>query len=676
MARKKVSPATALATEAVEKKEVLSHPPPPSGRDLLPDKMESLKTLNNLLIKETVERRQQVDHLQCRLDGLANDHAFLARVERDVSRLVLSSVLAERQLAAGRVETDLRSLQARVDSTAEELRSGGERLEMVVGERDEVKKALDRALLEKDLNSMHLDQKEKEVRGLEAKVRELEIGIAEIGANVGKLETERNELVEQGKKREELIHSLLQEKASMEASLDEYKQLVESGERRMEEVIKIKQEEAESVKAKREAIAAKVTSLEAEHRSLVENNQSLESEVGCLKAVIFLLKKEEEGLRNEIAEMEKGIAKVTEELLSEIVKKEALVAWVSNLEPDLQSLSENNHRLEAEVNCSKSAFELLKKEEKGLLSEVAEMEKKHEKVTEELERLQAELGALENEKEEIFLYYEERVMSSEKELDTSRTWMREIEREKVAIEGVRAAQETEINNLQKELQQLRSTIYKLQVMCNDHTDTNFQLQAERDSAWRDLDLQKVEEDCLRVQTEELKKRNNEAAEEMQQVQRALNDFALKEEGWKVQSDVLKEENTSFEKKLMTAQQSLEGMERKIEAADMSSKRVLSLLKNTTEMMHGSVEVREVGVARDIGSEEEKDEEMQPFVKELETIKMAYKSWVGKIEDMNRELVVLQHVVTKTQKAGLWKWLYPAITTVFAAISFAYAVRGR
>ncbi|KAG1326345.1 centrosome-associated protein CEP250-like [Cocos nucifera] len=588
MARKKASPA------AAEKEE--SHSLPPSGRDASPDKMECLKTLNHLLVKETVELRQQVDHLRSRLDGLSDDGAFLAGVERDVNRLFLSSGLAEREIAVRRVEADLRSLagaeervrslQAMVNSMAEELRSSGERLEMVVGERDEMKKALDLALSEKDSNLTDLDRKEKELRVLEATVRELETGIAEAGANLGKLEIERYDLVEQGKKREETIHSLLQDNASMETSLDEYRQLVECLERKMEEVIKIKQEAVETVKAKEEAIAAKVSALEAERQSLVENNQIFAAEAGGLKAAIYSMKIEEEGLRNEIAEMEKKNVEVTEELLSEVAKKEAVVAKVSTLESELRSLLDDNHRLGAELNNSKSAVELLKEEEEGLRSQVVEMEKRNEKVTEELERLQAELGALEKEKEGTLLGYEEQMMAYVKELDGLKTRMGEIEREKDAIEGLRAVQQSEIDTLQKELQRFRSTVHELQDLCNDYTNTNTQLQAERDSVRRDLDLQKVEEGCWRGQIEELQKRNNVVEEEMQQLRGALGDFAHKEE-WKVQSDVLKSEKASIEKKLMTAQQRLEDTDTKFRASDMNSQRALSLLKDTTtEMMHG------------------------------------------------------------------------------------------
>ncbi|XP_010914356.1 uncharacterized protein [Elaeis guineensis] len=678
MARKKASLAPAPAVAVAEKEE--SHSPP---RDASPDKMESLKTLNHLLVKETVELRQQVAHLRSRLDGLSDDHAFVAGVERDVSLLILSSGLAEREAAVRRVEADLRSLagaeervrslQAMVNSMEEELRGSGERLEMVAGERDEMKKALDLALSEKDSNLMDLDRKEKDLRVLEANVRDLEIGIAEAGANLGKLEFERNDLVEQGKKREETIHSLLQEKASMETSLDEYRQLVEC----VEEVIKIKQEEVEMVKAKEEAIAAKVSALEAERQSVVENHQILEAEVGGLKAAIYSMKIGEEGLRNEIAEMEKKNVEVTEELLSEVSKKEAVVAKVSTLESELRRLSDNNYRLEAELNNSKSAAELLKEEEEGLRSQVVETEKRNEKVTEELERLQAELDAVEKEKVGILLDYEEQMMAYVKELDGLRTRMGEIEREKDAIEGMRAVQQSEIDTLQKELQQFRLTVRELQVLCNDSTNTNTQLQAERDSIWRDLDVQKVEEGCLRVQIEELQKRNNESEEEMQQLRRALGDFAHKEEEWKVQSDVLKGEKASIEKKLITARQSLEDMDRKFRAACTNSQRALSLLKDTTEMMHGLVEGKKNNAERSIGNEEEKDEEMEPFVKELEAIKMAFKGRVGKIEDMSRELKVLQDEVAKAQKkGGLQRWLYPATTTVLAAISFAYAARGR
>lgn len=45
--------------------------------------------------------------------------------------------------------------------------------------------------------------------------------------------------------------------------------------------------------------------------------------------------------------------------------------------------------------------------------------------------------------------------------------------------------------------------------------------------------------------------------------------------------------------------------------------------------------------------------------------------------MNRELKVLQDEVAKAKKmGGMQKWLYPATTTVLAAISFAYAAKGR
>ncbi|ONK78571.1 uncharacterized protein A4U43_C02F20220 [Asparagus officinalis] len=161
MARKKSS---AISTKPRESE---------SPRDLSPDnkKMDNLKTLNQLLIQETTEKRVRIDQLKAQIEDVEESRPFVSDLEREVRRIVIVSALAD---AAGKA----RALQ--------------ERLGLLSGEREGMKKELESVASERGLLKEEVELRKSEAGGFEAKVRVLEKENVEIREKLGEMEASKS----------------------------------------------------------------------------------------------------------------------------------------------------------------------------------------------------------------------------------------------------------------------------------------------------------------------------------------------------------------------------------------------------------------------------------------------------------------------------------------------------
>ncbi|XP_020271911.1 outer dense fiber protein 2-like [Asparagus officinalis] len=156
---------------------------------------------------------------------------------------------------------------------------------------------------------------------------------------------------------------------------------------------------------------------------------------------------------------------------------------------------------------------------------------------------------------------------------------------------------------------LKKEVEKLSLHISDLEKKIIQLQDERDTFERELGVRREEWKSFLSQVHELKKSKDECLKELSASTDAL---------------VLEKEK---EKSLML---------KKMKDFDVVSDKVLSLLKTTTEAVHGGENAQENGFVDD-----DDDDRIRPFA-EMEMIKGAFKSRGEKFEEMNREIEVLKN----------------------------------
>ncbi|XP_009383694.2 uncharacterized protein LOC103971405 [Musa acuminata AAA Group] len=647
MARKKTSAAAPL-------------PKQPSS-----DTLENLKELNRLLLKETMERREQVTALRSSLHQLSHDSSLSSDLERRFTGLVVASRLSE--VAAEMAAAEAALVTAR------------ERLESVSEEKDALKKALDVAVLERDSAVADLDENKRQAEARVATVVEeadrTKSDLEQRKAYVRSLEDENTTLEEKIKSTEEYLRSasdqlqsIRDEKGEIEINLRQAIQDRDACKKDLDVLsvaLQTAQEKVENSQAANIALSEEIAIMQ---RDFEEDKTKFVKEIAGLKERAHSIDCKKEELEQEKTILETEVAGLrgrVSELGAIVQQRIALEEKLSLAEEALRRTNERLDFVTAETDDVKKALKQAISERDLSQVKLAEEEKLKATARKETERLTKELGFLEKEKERLQLDNEAQKRDHVKELDGLRDTVKKIEEEKDEIHRLRTEQKVEIANLQMEVAKLLSSVSELQELCRTNTECNLQLQAEKESALRDLDLEKAGVDGLRLQIEELKKSKDDAHVEVSEIKASLNCLIAENKNMKLEFDSLDKEKASLEEKLDNTLHVVEEMEAKARTADENFNRVLFLLKDNADVMDGLGEGEENGVGQEIGSE-----------RELDAIVMTLKSKAAKTEDMDREIKVLRGAIAVAEKkgGGVWTWLYPTVATCIAAISFAYATK--
>lgn len=279
-----------------------------SPRDSSPDKIEKLKQLNDILLKETKEKREQVSQLQSKMEEIGLEYSFASETEREILHAILSALVInlsvevnarlremeeERQKEAERGTV----LEGKVESLMEEVQAEREKGRLVEMERIEV---LDQ-----------LGRKEEEAIEMGKMVKELETVKSELERSLSKVSEEKGALEREGIERLELISNLRNEKKEVENFLGEFKELVKELKIKVEDEVKDRESKVGSLENEKEVLEAKIASLNEEHASEVsrlsaetedlnQKKAEKEGEIRDLKATIDGKNEKIVGLRNEI----------------------------------------------------------------------------------------------------------------------------------------------------------------------------------------------------------------------------------------------------------------------------------------------------------------------------------------------------------------------------------------
>ncbi|CAL5330316.1 unnamed protein product [Camellia sinensis] len=621
------------------------------------EKLDNLKSLNSILLKEAVERRQQVESL-LHSKGFLESELNRSDMEKQglQSELVLLHDLAaqlelERDLVYGFVGVQV-SEQAEVvekerdgfwrEKVEIEGRLLGLEREMkeVVREKSEIEKVRrereseigvlkkklrdlvveienerdgsSRLCRERDVLNGRLDAQIEETNGLRLELNEAEKRERKIQEEVEKMKMKYNAVMEEKNERERRIESVLRDKDSIERNLAESNRVIEELKTEIEEIVSEKK------------------GIEEERSLEMMKKKEFETAVGALNEKVVSLQKEEQRLRANVADLEKRYVESVEMEKQMVEKIDVLVKEMKEKERSFESLIEEKGLIKKDLN------------------------------------------------------------QSLKGLDDQKRKMDEIVRKKIEIEEAKVRAENEIVEMQREMGELMDDISALEASCRNQTEKNEQLQSvvnryrdeitqitiERNEDRKGFEDEKKISISLRERVLEMEKKIKETQKVVGQM-KAENCNVIEEKNeLESRCDMLMKEIATLENSLLKGRKEFDDMKAKVEAANAKSEHVLKMLRNTGGIVCLSKDGIGLTEYNGIIDEEQVGEEVKPYVAELEAIQNAFKNRDAKVEGMKQQLVILQNSVAEARKGKNFWTLVSSATTIFAAASVAYVARIR
>ncbi|XP_009412909.2 protein GRIP-like [Musa acuminata AAA Group] len=455
-------------------------PPSPDGESL--GKVESLKTLNELLFMETEELRQKIRDLRSHLDHLSLDHSLSSDLENDITRLVLASRLAE-------FAEEMTAAEERTTPVEADLVMAGLHLESADADKDAIEKTLDAAISDKVAVLEDTGDKnhhaELQVAVLLEEMESLEVALKQNLSSIGTLEVEKATMGEKIKYMEEVLRttddqllSIAREKGEIEKDL-ELAIMERNACRRdlhaMSMVLEKTKEEFAGYQAANNALDQGIVKLERqfeeEHATVIKDVNRWMGKVGGTERRKEELEQQISILQTKITDLQGKVSK------SEAIRQEkiALEEKLGSVEEALKSANERFDLVAAEKDGLKKALE----------QATLERESTQRKLTDEANKCKAMIAQVTEElKMKLGLK---------------------------AVDESKAKQEGEIATLQGQVADLSSTLSALVDSSGDITGRKAQRQAEKEAVLRDLDLEKAKVRRLRLQLEKLKKGRDDAA---------------------------------------------------------------------------------------------------------------------------------------------------------------------
>ncbi|XP_057960854.1 uncharacterized protein LOC131152917 [Malania oleifera] len=630
------------------------------------EKLANLKSLNSMLLRETFERRQLVDTLQ---ESNRNLESELARSAMERERLIADMAWASEECVELEVERDL--VGVFLASQINGFREGFDGF--VKNHVDEVGRLRE----ERDGLVRKEGQREKRMSDLQREVREL---------------CREREEIERVKKEGDVENRLLKKR------VDELMGDLES-ERNVLRSVSLEKDSAKHF------LDVHIEEANGLRLKLLERHKSetkIRQELLDLKRKFERLTEEKEGKERIIKSLGSDKSSVEKSLAESLQVIEGLKVEIQEIVRDKKRIEEVRDKLEMrmselrkELGQRNEVIALLRKEEFGLgekilalekcSAEATEREKLLEKkinvLVEENEGKQRNIWALMEEKELIMRHLEE----SLNQLKNQKLRLEVIVQEKSEIKEVKSQLEGNNIELLRKLDDLKNTVSVLQDLHTDRENLISRLSKEvecfknaadqvvleKDDALKSLDEEKRNGMVLNSQVLELKKHIEETLKKLQQMKDRHGKEKKKLEG--CNEKLIKEKN-GVEKNLVEARKQIDDMRIKMESAGINAERSLTMLKNTAAVLCQTKD-EEDGKKVSFVDEKKIEEEIQPYLAELEAIKKVFKNRVAKAEEMKRQLKLLQNSEANARKQKNFWTLLSSVTTIFAAASVAYVVKG-
>lgn len=576
------------------------------------EKFQNLKSLNAILLKQTMEKRQQIESLFQAKDALeielvrsgkdktllreelcgSSDENFMLKLELDLFMGFVESRVKEMGVRVDLLvkeksdrEIEIRDLKREAIGAMRKLESEREEFSRVCGERDLVKSGF-------DLQSGEMSR-------LKESVVRLEMREVSLGEEVGRLECENGRLVKERKKREELIERVIKERSEMEERFEE----------KVREIDELKREIKGVVREKAE--------VEIVGRDQKETIVELERKLGTLNEIVKSLTKEGEGLRGQVVGLEKSLDEVVKEAKARAEQINGLVKERTVKESELEGLLVENNLIKKEIQMA-----IVKFSDK-------------EQLVDQLLR----------EKNELV----ERIVNQEAEI---------VQLSKLADE-----QKHVVAKLRKDCNEQTKTGEKLSCNVSQVKDALALVEVERDNAKKALDEEKRNRVALKEKVVELEKMIASTGKELEKIMADRGRLIKEKKELENRSESLRNEKANLQKDIVELKRAMGVLKTELESARTNAKQSLTMLKCVSSLVCGLENKK---------GEKKREKGMDSYSLELEAIKKAFKNKESMVEEMKKEIEKMKHSVDDAHKKKSFWTLVSSVTSLLMAASVAYA----
>ncbi|KAE8675507.1 Detected protein of unknown function [Hibiscus syriacus] len=579
-------------------------------------KVQSLQSLNALLVKQAYENRHQIEYLVQANETLGAEltQSMSSELQNGLLWVYMASQMKEMGGA----------LDSRVNELICTIESERERLSLACKERD-----LARNDFELQVNECSL-MKDK-IMAMEEKERKL-------GEEIGKLKVECDRFLGEIEELEKVKSLMAEEKDLMEKNIEDLVQEVETFRRKIETFEK----EKEVNEMERNKQRMKIGELEKETRELSEVVLNLRKEEGILRAKALELEKNCREAMDREAEQAKEIGSLLEE-------KRAIEMCLDRLKEEKDSASKSLELATAESEDRQRRIEKLLEEQDAARTELEtnrkELKDLQNKVVDFLEEFLGEVVSGENE-------------NSEPQEDMSDLW----------IVVNRLFEACWAHN--KKNEELLSEVSNIRVSFD-------QLTLEKDNTLKVLDEEKMNGVNLKLKVSEMEKLLEETTKELAHQKTEWQDLMKEKKDIESRCGSMAEDIDRLQKELLEAKSSFNDLRAKMESTSMSYRQLLTLLKNTASLLCDSKDEKNGKEKEEAAISQKKlEDEIEPIATNLEAIKQAFKNKETVAQDLNLKVAVMEKTIVEVEKKKSYWTLVSSATTILAAVTFAYAAKRR
>ncbi|CAA7041237.1 unnamed protein product [Microthlaspi erraticum] len=600
------------APETDKKATALSRQSSMDDHDSSEEKLQNLKSLNAILLKQTMEKRHQIESLVQAKDEMETELARYGS-EKTGMRDELDQVSDENfglkmelALVMDYVENRFREMGVGVERLMRERDDRESEIRVLKGETNELmgkveieKEQLKKVCDERDSIKNGLELQREKANRLKESVIRLEEKESSLEIVIGKLRSENDRLVTERRVKEEIIEKVNEEKIDLEKTIEEKKKEIDEFKREIKVLLGVKNE-MESVKIDQ-----------------MKEIEELEEKLEKMNETVQSLTKEERVLRDLVIRLEKNLDESMEKERAMMVQIDALGKEKAIKESELERVIEEKISVEKQM-------------------EMVNFEK--EKLIDELSREKSEL-------EGCISTREAKLVELNKNVDELT--------QAVAV-------------LQKACNDQTMTNATLSCKVGELSNALAQVELKREEADKALDEEKRRGEVLKAEVMKSETMIQTTLEELEKTKIARESFFTAKCGLESESESLKQEKAILEKELAELKKAVDALRRELESAGMDAKRSLVMLKRAASKV----------VAQSESKEDKQENGTESYAVELCSIEKAFRNKEEMIEEMKKEAETMKQSTEEAHKKKSFWTLVSSVTTIFAAASIAYAARIR
>ncbi|XP_044482165.1 centrosomal protein of 135 kDa-like [Mangifera indica] len=585
----------------------------------LSEKINNLKNLNNMLLKETIEKRQRVDSLNQAKEDLESQ---MARFSAEKSELVAQldgeseknvSLEIENGLFSAFVRTQMREMGLDFDKEngdrEKEMRVLKSQLNELMCSLENERKKVIQTCRDRDVLKSNHEQEALKAHELKERLVEME---KKEGVCKGEILILKKE-----------YESLLEEKNESGRHFEAVKEKKAFVERRLDDTVK----EIDGLKAEMEGILRENKKIEVDKSGQRVKIDELNKEVERLNEVVLEFQKEEKVLRDKVLELQKSFGEAMEKEKEMTLKINNLMSEKTQKQNSIEKLIEQKEGISKRLEMA--IVELNDKEGRieKLLREKNETEEKKVSQETEIIELHKEIGAL---RDVVFT-------------------LKESNRD----------QEEKNNHFLDEVRDYKNALDRIM--------------HQKDEAKKGFNEEKKNGMILQSKVVALEKKMQENVEDLTKIRNERETLIAENKKMHGHIELLAEENELMQKNLLEATQAADNFRSKMESVAFNSERALSMLKKTAAMVCQSKDDADAK-EKVLINDEKLGDKTEMFTAELEAIQTAFRNKEKAVEDMKRQVEFLQNSEVEAHKKKSFWTVVSSATTIIAAASIAYAAR--